>query len=401
MILKQNKICELLTVPSIRSILLWSIPARLHLSVTSIAIVLLLLERTDSAAKAGIIASGLVLGQGITGPIRGRYVDTHRTSVGLKVTSIAYGIGLIGLPVVLSESLFSGYLLVFLAGLMCPPSTQVSRAKLAQAAADTERNRVYALQSVISELVLICGPALVAFVVAAFSPSIAMQVSGAIAIIGGLGLARSCRYFGIDHPPSSSAANQPRGRLSSAAWRIIVSVAVLGGFVYVDRFVSTFWSGNSGESSLGAILIVIWAVGSMLGGIISGSKEQTYSLIIPFLAVVFLTAVLTVMMYIFQANSQGLLLLGTVLLVHGGFITPCLARLYSSLAVLAGAARARAFGWKASFTTASGAVASAIGGAVSESHSPYILIAVATVLLAAVFLWAPRINNENTVKVVL
>ncbi|STC66218.1 Uncharacterised protein [Corynebacterium diphtheriae] len=251
----------------------------------------------------------------------------------------------------LLESLFSGYLLVFLAGLMCPPSTQVSRAKLAQAAADTEWNRVYALQSVISELVLICGPALVAFVVAAFSPSIAMQVSGAIAIIGGLGLARSCRYFGIDHPPSSSAANQPRGRLSSAAWRIIVSVAVLGGFAYVDRFVSTFWSGNSGESSLGAILIVIWAVGSMLGGIISGSKEQTYSLIIPFLAVVFLTAVLTVMMYIFQANSQGLLLLGTVLLVHGGFITPCLARLYSSLAVLAGAARARAFGWKASFTT--------------------------------------------------
>jgi predicted MFS family arabinose efflux permease len=252
----------------------------------------------------------------------------------------------------------------------------------------TLRETAYALDSVAQEIIWISGPLVVAVVVAVASPPVALLLTGGVSLLGTMLFVRAPL---VRHAPRPQRGADRGAALASPALRtLLVPVALTGMALGATEVGLPALALHAGSRSSAGVLLALWSVGSMTGGLWYGARSWQTPLVVRYgmllVGAVACTAPLIV------ARS---LLAGVVFsLLAGLTIAPVFSCQYALVGrtVTAGA-ETEAFTWVSAALIAGVAGGSALGGAVVSSigfNAPFELACAATVLAAgmAFLAWA-------------
>jgi MFS family permease len=253
--------------------------ARLPQGMSSLAVLLLVRESTHSYAAAGVAVGAEALMSAASAPVIGRLIDRLGRERVLVPCALSYALAL-ALLVVAAQAHAGGAVLVVLsalAGALLPPIAPTVRALLRDVfAEESVRERAYALEAVAQELIWIAGPLIVAAVIAFASPAIAVLLLGAQSVAGTLLFVRAplARRPGADVDPSGRA-----GALASRALRgLLVPIALMGSALGATEVGLPALALHAGSRSDTGVLLALWSLGSMTGGLWFGGRVWRASL---------------------------------------------------------------------------------------------------------------------------
>ncbi len=330
--------------PHVAATLISSVLARLPYGAMTLLTVLRLTDAGYSYGEAGIVAAAYAVAVALCAPILSRLVDrTGQTRV-LLATAITGGAATSLLAVLPSSSPYAAFLLLAAVnGALQPPLGGVMRALWDQMLErEDERHVGYSLDAVAVEMVFTGGPlVLVGGVAAAFGPSAGLLVAAALTTGGTFVLAT--RHPSRAWTPSQARDASAFGALRSPGVRTLMLVTLgAGGSFGMIEIATTAHARAEGSLGLVGVLLAIWSIGSMVGGIAiarAPASTQPARRIVLFLAL--------------MAVGNGLLgvtsntwLLGVVLFVAGASIAPTMATANGAMGIAAPqGALTEAFAW--------------------------------------------------------
>ena len=358
---------------------------RLPQGMSSLAILLLVRASTHSYAAAGAAVGASALAAAVCGPLLGRMIDRVGRRLVVGPTAAAQACVYVALAVAARDragalALIAG---AALTGALVPPIAPVVRTLLRDLFDDHSlRETAYGMEAIAQETIWIVGPLLTTVVIAVASPEVA------VAILGGIGLSGTLLF--LRSPLLDRAAPDERGpahggsALASSDLRwLLLPVSLMGfalGSVEVGLPSLALHDGSRAASGL---LLALWSVGSMAGGIRYSSSRRGSALGSRY-------GLLLLANCLFIAP---LLLAGSIAVaaicsfVAGLAIAPAFSCQYSLVGhVVIPGSEHEAFGWTLSALIAGVAAGSALGGAVIGSvgvHGPFVLAACAGGLAAA------------------
>jgi MFS family permease len=380
-------------LPGAPTLLVAGIVGRLPIGMTPLALVLLVREATGSYAAAGAASAVYGVATALAGPVLGRLSDRAGPSRVLLVTAVAYPLAVAGvLGAVWGGSPLTVMAAAALLGAVLPPLTAALRSvwtDLTDPASEhlALRGPALALETTAFEVVFVVGPMLVGAVVAIASPAAALAVTGVLTVAGttAVALGRATRAW-RPHPDRGHvrglgpalAPGMPL--LLSVVFGLTFSFGVVG--VTIPAFAMAR-SGPEGETVAG-VLLGLWGVGSVIGGVWFGTRRITASL--PRQWGWTMTAV--------AVNMGALVLAPTVpvmavlLLVGGLTLAPALIVENALVARIAPVGMVNeAYTWVATIASGGSAAGAAVAGVVLDSRggttAAFLLGLVATALAAA------------------
>ena len=372
-----------LSLPGLGRLLGAALIGRLPQGMSTLAILLLVRGATGSYAAAGAAVGAYALASAAVAPVQGRLVDRFGRLRVLPPAAVAQGIVLIAL--VLSADGRAGnvplVLLSGLAGALVPPIAPTVRALLREVITDPQmRETAYALESVAQELVWITGPLLVALVISATSAKSAVLLLGVVCIAGTSLFARS--PLARDHP-----TRRPRRAgsavLATAGLRVLLGpIALMGVGIGAIEVGLPSLALHAGSRSASGVLLALWSLGSMVGGLWYGLRVWSSSLVMRYRVLLVLDVAFCVPLIFARSIAVG----AVCSLLAGLAIAP----LFSCQYALVGrgvtpGSETEAFTWMTAALVAGIAAGAALGGAVIASSgvsAPFVLACAATTLAA-------------------
>jgi MFS family permease len=365
---------------------------RLPQGMASLAILLLVRDSTHSYAAAGIAAGAYALATATFSPVQGRLIDRlGRVRVLLPAAVTQSGVLVL---LVLANHWQAGaaalVLLSALAGALVPSIAPTVRALLREVIEEQGvRDSAYALESVAQETIWILGPFLVALVVVVTTPSVALLMLGAICIAGTLLLVRSPLAAGV--PTEHERAGRVPA-LSSRPLRMLLGPIALTGFGLGSVEVGLpSLALHAGSRSASGLLLALWSLGSMLGGLWFGSRSWRSSLSARYRTLLLTAMALTAPLILARSIPAGAL----CALLAGLAIAPLFACQYALVArTVSEGSETEAFTWVTSALVGGIAAGSAAaGGAISAGGvgAPFALACLATLVAAVIALASRRL----------
>lgn len=357
---------------------------RLPQGMSSLAILLLVRGSTHSYAVAGVAVGANALATAAIAPVQGRLIDRSGRARVLAPAAIAQ-CALFVLLVLAAHWHASPGTLVALAGLagaLMPSIASTVRALLGEVMEDPKvRESAYALESIAQELIWIVGPLLVGLIVTLTSPSVAVLLLGLVCVSGTLVFVRSPLAA---RPPVVVHEDHVRvPALSSGPLRMLLGPVALTGFGLGAIEVGLpSLALHAGAPSASGVLLALWSVGSVAGGLWFGSRSWRSSLATRYRTLLIAAVALTAPLIVARSIPAG-----SICAVLAGL---AIAPVFSCQYALVGRATApgsqtEAFTWVTSALVAGIAGGAALGGAVISSGgvaAPFIVGCVATLLAA-------------------
>jgi MFS family permease len=273
-----SRLQSVFRLPSVKRLLAFALLAEVPAGMTALAIVLRVTQAGGTYARGGLISGIGALGVGVSAPLWSRLIDRRGQTVVLVPTAIAVtaaGFLLAVLPP--NGTLLPLLLASLLMGLVHPPALVSARTLWPKVVRDPVLlETTYSVESAMTELVFIVGPLLAVVVTAVLGPAQAVAGSGLLAGIGALGLATSTASRRTN---GRRIIERAHGALRSPAVRVLVltTFAMVVAFAAID--VATVaaargrdTTGSSGNGAAG-IMIALWGIGSMVGGLTFGSRS--------------------------------------------------------------------------------------------------------------------------------
>lgn len=243
---------------------------RLPLSMTGLGIVLLISQRTGEYAPAGIVAAVYQLVSAAFAPVQGRLADRlGQAPVLIAAGGLFAGGGALLLATV-DHSLVAAAVGAAIAGAGAPQAGNMVRARWTHVLQDRSRlQTAFALEAVLDEAVFIVGPVLVTALTLSALDWSGLAVAGAAAIVGAWGLALQRRT----QPPHREAT---RATQEPMAWSMLgpIVIAALGlGILFGSAEVLVVaFTDEQGRPGAAGIVLAVWALGSLLAGVIVGTR---------------------------------------------------------------------------------------------------------------------------------
>lgn len=373
-----------LSVPGAYRLMSTALLARLPQAMAPLAVLLLVRAATHSYAAAGLAVGAYALANAGSAPVQGRLVDRLGRAWVLVPSALGMATLLAGLTVSASARGPAGLLVgvAGLAGALAPPVAPAVRALFGEVFEDSVlRERAYALDSVLQEVAWASGPLLVAVVISIASPAAAVMLLAALYVIGTFLFVRSPL---ARDPDRARGAFERRSALANEELRALLApIALMGvglGAVEVGLPALALHAGSRPASGL---LLTVWSVGSMVGGLWYGARAWGPALVhryrILMLAAVALTAPLILARSV-PAGIVGSLLAGLT-------IAPVFSCQYALVgrSVSTGSAN-EAFTWVSSALIGGVALGSAIAGATvgpAGVSGPFLVACAASTLAAS------------------
>jgi MFS family permease len=392
-----------LGTPQVPWLLGSAIVGRMPTGMVALAIVLQVRHAGGSYATAGLAAGSYSVALGVSSPVLGRLVDRVGQTRVLLACAAASVLAFAGLAVAAASGRF--WLLspvAALAGAALPPVSACLRALWSSVLGrGPELQAAFAVESVVQELIFIAGPPLVAGLATLASPAVATASIGVLVAVGvgTFAAAPASRSWRPERPADPEGSGEPlagagprrrdhwAGPLRSRGIRTVLAAIVLLAFAFSTVEVAVpAVAERLGSRALAGPLLAVWGVGSLLGGLLLGSRGGGVG---PERRLVRLLGLMAAGIGLL-ALVDGRVQLGAGLLLAGIGIAPAIACLYLLVDRLAPAGSlTEAFTWVTSAFSAGIASGSALGGLVvsrAGTDAAFLLAAsavVATALLAA------------------
>jgi MFS family permease len=266
----------ILRTPHVGALLGSSWVGRLPVGIEGLAFVLYMRTERGSFALAGAVAGASAAGAGVGLPVAGRLIDRlgrHRVLMPAALLHAALLLALVGLT---QGGAPGGVLVLFsaLAGATVPPLSAVLRSlwpALMHERPDLLRT-AYALDSVAIEFMFTIGPLITAAAIALFAPAAALFLSAALVIAGTLVFVT--RPLAREFEPSEPGDEHPLGALRSPGIQTLVLTTLPIGFCLGSIEVTLpAFSDSEGMRELAGLLLAVWSLGSVAGGLLYGARR--------------------------------------------------------------------------------------------------------------------------------
>lgn len=326
---------RLLHQAGVARVLFSQLLARFPYGMISIAFVIHIQHSYHSYALAGLVLGAETVGVGIAGPFLGRMlgrVGIRKILLICALTSSAaiVTIAYVHLPPVLVLAL------ALIAGFMSPPVQSAARTTYPTLIVEEKHTMLFGLDATLQEVIWIFGPIIATFLAASVAPELTLLVIALILIAGVL-------WFLSNPEVLATKFEKPSGRLGKVLTRPIVLASVSMGFLLVGSFagievgiVGIFTS----DRALAGLVISMFSVGSIIGGLAFSQFRQTKSSFAIFSSVLTIGFGLT-----FIAPTHPLWL-AICLIIAGLGVAPFLGMLSAVISFsLENHETAEAFGW--------------------------------------------------------
>jgi MFS family permease len=335
--------------------------ARLPQGMSGLATLLLVREATHSYAIAGLAVGVQAIASAIAGPWQGRLVDRHGRGRVLLPWATAQAALYVAL-VVCAHAGAPGAVLVVIAaaiGAALPAIAPAVRALLRAVIVDaSDRESAYALESVVQELIWITGPLAVGVVIALGSPDLALL------ICAGLSLAGTGFFVTMpasrERPPTPAQSTSGGLRALPELRALLLPIGLMGFAIGSTEVGLPSLALHAGSRASTGLLLAMWSLGSMIGGLLHGSREWNLDLADRYGRL--LAGAVVCAAPLMFAHSIAFGLVGALL--TGLTIAPVFSCQYALVGrVVPDGAETEAFTWMSSALIAGIAGGSALGGA--------------------------------------
>jgi MFS family permease len=343
---------SLLKTPGVARIIAAQLTARFPFGMLSLAFLLHIERVHHSYGAAGLVLAAMSIGQAIAGPMTSRLMGVLGMRVVLWTTlafcAVAVAvIGLVVMPIPVTMAV------AFFAGLSMPPIQPAVRTIYPKMVNSRQLTPLFSLDASAQEIIWIAGPVAITFVSTQIGTVEGILMSVAIMLLGGFWFIASPEVGRVRIPRS-------KRRFGVVLTRPPVLLATVVGFLLIGScaaveagVVATFDEG----SPLSGIVLAIWSVGSLVGGLAFGHVP-----IGPWA-----TARRMLLVFIGVSLSSFMLwspwALSATLLIAGVGIAPALAVLFAIVsASVKFSDTAEAYGWVGTGQLIGAALGSALAG---------------------------------------
>jgi MFS family permease len=246
---------------------------RLPISMAGLGIVLLVQAGTGSYGVAGAVSATYMAANAICAILQGRFIDGWGQRRVLTVLALGFGtsMALLALAVEADWPRAVSYLAAALAGATLPNIGSAVRARWTHVLEDRPGlPTAFALEAVVDEMVFMIGPILVTVLATLVDPVLGVAAAAAAGTLGSLAFAAQRRTEPPAHPHDRSQGVRPR-----MPWRTVLPVAVvcaaLGILFGAAEVTTVAFADEHGHKGYTGALLALWALGSLLAGLITGA----------------------------------------------------------------------------------------------------------------------------------
>jgi MFS family permease len=254
--------------------------ARLPLSMESLGIVLLVVAETGSYALAGALAAATTIANAAASIMQGRYLDRLGQPLVLPPLILVWGLAVVCLVASVHADWprWTAFVSAAFMGLCLPPIGTCVRARWSHVVTEPrELQTAFALESVVDEAVFITGPILITALATAWDPAAGMGAMVIAGVAGTLFLAWQRSTSPPRHPKIKVVADRPR-----MPWRTVGPLTVvafsLGGLFGSAEVATVAFAEERGAEGMTGVLLALWALGSLLAGVLVGAVHIKRSL---------------------------------------------------------------------------------------------------------------------------
>lgn len=348
-----------LTAPRAKLLIVGGFVARTEVGGMSLALVLLIHHATGSYQISGVCVAVYLVTASANRPVQGRLMDRYGRARLLRPLTGAH----LAFTVLLASSASAGaptaVVLVLCAatGFTLPSLSAFIRVAWAGFPVSKDvLSTAYALDSVLYELALVCGPLLVGALVALTPAAVPLLVLGSLAFVGTM---LSTRVSTDASAGSGSASDASRAGSLGGMTRLVTALVSVGVALGAIAVVVPATAQASGAIALSGPVQATWSVGSLVGGLWYGGRVWTGA---PArratVAMVWFAVFLTLF-----AVSSSLLWRAFTLLTAGLALAPALTAILSLVPLIVPASRlTEAFSWISAAEPAGAALGSWAAG---------------------------------------
>jgi predicted MFS family arabinose efflux permease len=318
------------------------------------------------------------VGSALAAPLTGRALDRFGQRTILPPLAACFAVVLTA-SALTAGSVGEGWLVAMLtvAGLARPPLESAMRAMWPRLVADEDLDLAYSLDSTLQELIWIAGPLMLSLLLVLAGPKAPLLACAGLSVLGTITYA-TVQAAGDNRESRRNADTQ--SALFSATFRgLLVAAALYGVSCGILTLALTAFCASRGHSDAVGVLIAIWGVGSIVGGVAYSTRRWSTSP--PHRAVILLTTLGALLALTAAAPNLASLAVFTLLL--GVPLSPFLGTLSTAVQQVIPADRTtEAFTYTFAVITIGIAAGNALGGAVIQrDHTSRALLAAAATAL--------------------
>jgi MFS family permease len=266
---------RVLAVPGALRFSMSGLVARMPISMVSLGIVLLVSGRTGSYTLAGSVSAAFLICNAVFAVPQARLVDRLGQRRVLPAATGVFVLGLAGVmaTVELDRPTPWPHLCAAASGAAMPQIGSCIRARWSAAVPDKVDLRIaFAFEAVVDETVFIIGPALVTLLATIVHPLAGLSAACLAALVGTTALVAQRRTEPpvVAHARRADAGAMPWPMLGPLAGCAVAMGVLLGG----AEVATVAFSDEHGNRALSGLMLALWALGSLLAGVVTGAVQM-------------------------------------------------------------------------------------------------------------------------------
>jgi len=384
-------------IPGAPVLLIPGVLARLGVSMTPLALLLLVQRSTGHYTPAAVASAAYALAGATASPVAGRLADRYGAAPVLLITALFHPAALLVLVYTAAQHqpFWSVLVASALAGAGYPPLTAAVRGAWNTATGPgTGREHLHATamaaETILLEFVFIAGPLFVALFLIFGNPAAALFASALVTLVGTVVVARGRILRAFErHPHHARTRGLGPLRVTGFPTLVVAAAGCGTAFGVCAVAVPAFATAYHGARGLGGVLLAVWGVGSAIGGVVFGSRPPDVPLAHQF---PWLLGALALSMAVLAAMPNPIAL-GIALTVGGATIAPVLTVHNSLIGLVTPETMVNeGYTWIVTTSIAAGSLGGAAAGVIVDHAGPAwpFLLAAGAVGLAALVAAHPR-----------